>query len=113
MPNSAAIRPSSDGPGIGLARNSSPSRAKHCSKPPGAMTSSSRAGSSVGFQKASARHAASTRGRQRAPSLYVYFERKHALYDAMFADGCRQFVARIDATPTGGDPRGGAEEPWR
>jgi AcrR family transcriptional regulator len=41
----------------------------------------------------------------RAPSLYVYFESKHALYDAMFADGYRRFVTRIDATPTAGDPR--------
>jgi AcrR family transcriptional regulator len=35
----------------------------------------------------------------RAPSLYVYFESKHALYDAMFADGYRELLARIEATP--------------
>jgi AcrR family transcriptional regulator len=27
-----------------------------------------------------------------APSLYSYFESKHAIYDAMFAQGCREFV---------------------
>lgn len=32
----------------------------------------------------------------RAPSLYVYFASKNGVYDAMFADGYRQFLARID-----------------
>lgn len=40
----------------------------------------------------------------RAPSLYVYFEGKNALFDAMFADGYRAFLARIDATPTERNP---------
>ncbi len=40
----------------------------------------------------------------RAPSLYVYFDSKNALYDAMFADGYRALLARIDATPTEGRP---------
>src|SRR2546430_3568361 len=33
----------------------------------------------------------------RQPSLYEYFDSKHALYDAMFADGNRQLVERLDA----------------
>jgi AcrR family transcriptional regulator len=28
----------------------------------------------------------------KAPSLYSYFESKNAIYDAMFAQGCRQFL---------------------
>jgi len=34
----------------------------------------------------------------RAPSLYVYFDSKNALYDAMFADGYAALLTRIDAT---------------
>ena len=41
----------------------------------------------------------------RAPSLYVYFDSKGALYDAMFADGYRAFLARIEATPPEQDAR--------
>jgi AcrR family transcriptional regulator len=33
----------------------------------------------------------------RQPSLYEYFDSKHALYDAMFADGNRQLLARLEA----------------
>jgi AcrR family transcriptional regulator len=40
----------------------------------------------------------------RAPSLYVYFDSKNALYDAMFADGYRDLLDRTAATPTGADP---------
>ncbi len=40
----------------------------------------------------------------RAPSLYVYFDSKNALYDAMFADGYRTLLARIEATSTDGAP---------
>jgi AcrR family transcriptional regulator len=40
----------------------------------------------------------------RAPSLYVYFGSKHALFDAMFADGYRALLARIENTSTDGDP---------
>jgi AcrR family transcriptional regulator len=29
-----------------------------------------------------------------APSLYSYFDSKHAIYDAMFAEGCREFLDR-------------------
>ena len=31
----------------------------------------------------------------RAPSLYVYFESKNAVFDAMFADGCAALLSRI------------------
>jgi|SRR5439155_201850 len=41
----------------------------------------------------------------RQPSLYVYFDSKHALYDAMFADGNRQLIARLDALDLPTDPR--------
>ena len=34
----------------------------------------------------------------RQPSLYEYFDSKHALYDAMFADGNRRLLERLDAT---------------
>lgn len=44
----------------------------------------------------------------RAPSLYSYFDSKHAIYDAMFADGYEQALAALPAgageDPTG-DPR--------
>ena len=33
----------------------------------------------------------------RAPSLYVYFDSKHALYDAMFADGNAELLRRTEA----------------
>jgi AcrR family transcriptional regulator len=33
----------------------------------------------------------------RQPSLYEYFDSKDALYDAMFADGNRQLIERIEA----------------
>ncbi len=35
----------------------------------------------------------------RQPSLYAYFESKHALYDAMFAEGNRQLVERSEGAP--------------
>ena len=39
------------------------------------------------------------------PSLYSYFDSKHAIYDAMFAQGAQQFVAEQKASmPTPGDP---------
>lgn len=36
----------------------------------------------------------------RAPSLYSYFASKEAIYDAMFADGQRQFAEHMAALPT-------------
>lgn len=41
----------------------------------------------------------------RQPSLYEYFGSKHALYDAMFADGNRQLLARLEAVRFPADPR--------
>src|SRR5262245_36116255 len=39
------------------------------------------------------------------PSLYEYFESTHALYDAMFTDGNRQLLARLDAVTLPEEPR--------
>ncbi len=41
----------------------------------------------------------------RQPSLYAYFDSKHALYDAMFADGNRALLAATAALPVADDPR--------
>jgi len=41
----------------------------------------------------------------RAPSLYAHFGSKHEIYDAMFADGYRAFIARADAVELPSDPR--------
>ena len=41
----------------------------------------------------------------RQPSLYTYFDSKNALYDAMFADGNRQLLARMDSLQLSEDPR--------
>ena len=41
----------------------------------------------------------------RQPSLYEYFDSKHALYDAMFADGNRQLLERLDGLKLPRDPR--------
>ena len=41
----------------------------------------------------------------RQPSLYGYFDSKHALYDAMFADGNRQLLERLAAVKLPHDPR--------
>jgi len=41
----------------------------------------------------------------RQPSLYEYFASKNALYDAMFADGNRQLLERLDSLALPKDPR--------
>jgi AcrR family transcriptional regulator len=41
----------------------------------------------------------------RQPSLYEYFDSKHALYDAMFADGNRELLARLGALRPSRNPR--------
>jgi AcrR family transcriptional regulator len=41
----------------------------------------------------------------RQPSLYAYFDSKLALYDVMFADGCRQMLEMIAQHPPVDDPR--------
>jgi AcrR family transcriptional regulator len=40
----------------------------------------------------------------RAPSLYSYFESKHAIYDAMFLQGNLELLARYEALPEYDDP---------
>jgi AcrR family transcriptional regulator len=40
----------------------------------------------------------------RAPSLYVYFENKDAIYDAMFAQGYAELLSRLEATALTDDP---------
>jgi len=42
----------------------------------------------------------------RPPSLYWYFDSKHALYDAMFAEGNRQLLDRIATENWPTEPRG-------
>jgi AcrR family transcriptional regulator len=41
----------------------------------------------------------------RQPSLYEYFDSKHALYDAMFADGNRQLLERLEGVKFPANPR--------
>jgi AcrR family transcriptional regulator len=41
----------------------------------------------------------------RQPSLYEYFDSKHALYDSMFADGNRELLERLDALELPPEPR--------
>lgn len=50
-------------------------------------------------------HALAKEVGMRQPSLYEYFDSKHALYDAMFADGNRQLGERLDALVLPEDPR--------
>src|SRR5256885_9792969 len=50
-------------------------------------------------------HALAREVGMRQPSLYEYFDSKHALYDAMFADGNRQLLERLDALKLPRDPR--------
>ena len=40
----------------------------------------------------------------RAPSLYVYFDNKDAIYDAMFAQGYQQLLDTVDDVPVVQDP---------
>lgn len=57
-----------------------------------------------GIQLVSLRDLAKAVG-MRQPSLYVYFDSKNALYDAMFADGNRQLLATLDALDLPDDRR--------
>ncbi len=41
----------------------------------------------------------------RAQSLYSYFDSKEAIYDALFAEGFRQYLDLRQAVPRTGDPR--------
>src|SRR3954451_17146266 len=49
----------------------------------------------------------------RQPSLYEYFDSKHALYDAMFADGNRQLLEQLEALKLPRDPRGALKKYMR
>ena len=50
-------------------------------------------------------HALARQVGMRQPSLYEYFDSKHALYNAMFADGNEQLLARLDQLKYPRDPR--------
>jgi len=50
-------------------------------------------------------HALATEVGMRQPSLYAYFDSKSALYDAMFADGNRELLGRLDSLELPADPR--------
>jgi AcrR family transcriptional regulator len=50
-------------------------------------------------------HALAREVGMRQPSLYVYFDSKHALYDAMYADGNHQLLERIRALDLPDDAR--------
>lgn len=50
-------------------------------------------------------HALAREVGMRQPSLYEYFDSKHALYDAMFADGNRQLLQRLDSLKLPRDSR--------
>ena len=50
-------------------------------------------------------HALAREVGMRQPSLYEYFDSKNALYDAMFADGNRQLIERLDAVTFSREPR--------
>jgi AcrR family transcriptional regulator len=56
-----------------------------------------------GLAALSLRDVASTVGMQ-APSLYSYFDSKNAIYDAMFAQGAREFVEEQAKLAPTGDP---------
>jgi len=49
-------------------------------------------------------HALAREVGMRQPSLYEYFDSKHALYDAMFADANRQLLQRLDELLIPRDP---------
>jgi AcrR family transcriptional regulator len=50
-------------------------------------------------------HALAREVGMRQPSLYAYFDSKHALYDAMFADGNRRLIQQLDVVRLPRDPR--------
>jgi AcrR family transcriptional regulator len=50
-------------------------------------------------------HALAREVGMRQPSLYAYFDSKHALYDAMFADGNRRLIQRLALVKLPRDPR--------
>ena len=58
-------------------------------------------------------HALAREVGMRQPSLYEYFDSKHALYDAMFADGNRQLLERIEALSFPRSPRAAVKKYMR
>ena len=48
-----------------------------------------------------------------APSLYSYFESKNAIFDAMYAQGCRAFVEREEQLVATGDRLAGLQAHMR
>jgi AcrR family transcriptional regulator len=58
-------------------------------------------------------HALAREVGMRQPSLYEYFDSKHALYDAMFVDGNRQLLERLDALRLPRDPRAAVKKYMR
>jgi AcrR family transcriptional regulator len=50
-------------------------------------------------------HALAREVGMRQPSLYAYFDSKLALYDAMFADGNRQLLRRLELVKLPSEPR--------
>jgi AcrR family transcriptional regulator len=50
-------------------------------------------------------HALARQVGMRQPSLYEYFDSKHALYNAMFSDGNQQLLTRLDELTYPHDPR--------
>ena len=50
-------------------------------------------------------HALAKEVGMRQPSLYAYFDSKNALHDAMFADGNRELLARLDSLELPTDSR--------
>src|SRR2546421_9008248 len=50
-------------------------------------------------------HALAREVGMRQPSLYEYFDSKHELYDAMFADGNRQLLERLESLDVPREPR--------
>ena len=50
-------------------------------------------------------HALAREVGMRQPSLYVYFDSKDALFDALFADGNRQLLERLESLKLPRDPR--------
>lgn len=50
-------------------------------------------------------HALAREVGMRQPSLYTYFDSKNALFDAMFADGNRQLLARLRKVDLPSEPR--------
>src|SRR3954451_3104840 len=58
-------------------------------------------------------HALAREVGMRQPSLYVYFDSKDALIDALFADGNQQLLDRLEAVKLPKDPRAAVKRFFR